>query len=113
MSAARAKGTAWETAVVTYLRGRGWPYAERRTMGGSNDRGDIAGIVGVIVECKSAKRVELGAWLDEAIREANVPDHPPCLPAVWFHRRGKGSPADGFVLLDGHTFTKLLTEAGY
>jgi len=50
MSAARAKGTAWETAIVGYLRGRGAPHAERRALNGSNDRGDIAGIPGLVIE---------------------------------------------------------------
>ena len=48
MSASKSKGTAWETAIVRFLKDRGWPNAERRALGGANDRGDIAGVVGVV-----------------------------------------------------------------
>lgn len=110
MSASRAKGTAWETAIVTYLRTRGWPHAERRTLAGRLDRGDINGVIGLVVETKNAKAVTLAAWLDEAKREAAVLEDK---GVVWFKRRGKTSPGDGFVLMDGATFTELLIEAGY
>ncbi|MGH3502972.1 MAG: hypothetical protein ACRDQA_19075, partial [Nocardioidaceae bacterium] len=65
----RRKGTAWESAIVDYLRTQGWPYSERRALNGCNDRGDIAGIPGVVIEAKNAKTVTLGAWLDEAAIE--------------------------------------------
>ena len=110
MSANRDKGTRWESAVVTYLQTNGWPNAERRAMHGANDRGDVAGIVGLIIEAKSATRVELAAWLDEATREAN---HAQDKGVVWFKRRGHTSPGSGFVLMDGQTLVNLLTEAGY
>lgn len=110
MSAARAKGTRWESAVVTYLQGKGWPHAERRALRGKHDRGDIAGVVGVVIEAKSAARVELASWLDEATAEAH---HGADVGVVWFKRRGRTSPGDGFVLMDGETFMRLLTEAGH
>lgn len=69
MSRERAKGTAWESAVVAYLQEHGFPYAERRAMGGANDRGDIAGVPGVVLECKSTKTLELAEACDEAERE--------------------------------------------
>ncbi len=111
MSAGKRKGTAWESAIVAFLKGEGWPHAERRALAGSADRGDIAGVVGVVIEAKSAARVELAAWLDEANAEA-VNDRAR-IGAVWFKRRGKTSPRDGFVLMDGQTFATLLREAGY
>lgn len=111
MSRARAKGTAWETQIVNYLRTCGWPHAERRALNGNQDRGDIAGIVGVVIEAKNAARVELGDWLTEAHQERNRAQAR--IGAVWFKRRGRASPADGYVLMDGETFTRLLTEAGY
>jgi hypothetical protein len=111
VSASKRKGTAWESAVVGYLRDRGWPNAERRSLAGKNDRGDIAGVIGIVIEAKSAARVELAAWLDEAATEA-VNDRAQH-GVVWFKRRGKTSPGDGFVLMDGQTFTALLGEAGY
>ena len=105
------KGTAWETQICDYLISRGWPHVERRRLNGRYDRGDIAGIPGVVIEAKNAKTIALAAWLDEAIEEAEN-DHAD-LGAAWFKRRGKASAGDGYVLMDGRTFAKLLTAAGY
>lgn len=111
MSRSRAKGTAWESAVVAYLIERGWPYAERRALHGNADKGDITGLPGVCLELKSAARVELAVWWEEAKaerRNANA-----ATTAVWFKRRGKTSPSHGFVLMDGETYTELLKAAGW
>jgi hypothetical protein len=111
MNPSKIKGTAWETAITRYLRACGWTYAERRSLNGSKDRGDIAGIPGVVIEAKATKTVALGAYLDEANTEAlndgaNV-------GAVWLKRRGVVHPADGYVVMDGSTFVGLLHAAGY
>lgn len=113
MSRAKARGTAWETAIVTYLRARGWPHAERRALAGKDDKGDIAGVAAgaVCIEAKNAARLELAAWLDEATVETRNADAR--IGAVWIRRRGRTSPADGYIVMDGHTFTQLLEEAGY
>jgi hypothetical protein len=111
MSQSRAKGTRWETAVVEHLRAHGVPHAERRALGGANDRGDIAGIPGVVIEAKSAARVELAAWTDEA--EAERRNAGAAIGIVWTKRRGKTSPGAGYVLMTGDTLIRLLTDAGY
>jgi hypothetical protein len=64
MTASRARGTRAETAFVDYLR-RFYPWAERRALNGARDRGDVAGIPGITIEVKAAKRMDLGAWLRE------------------------------------------------
>jgi len=111
MSASKSKGTAWETAVVRHLAAEGFPHAERRALKGTSDRGDIAGIPGWVLEAKNCRATELAAWVDEAaIEQANDgADY----SAVWHHRRGKASPADGYVTMTGATFTRLLRQAGY
>jgi hypothetical protein len=111
VSRARAKGTAWESCVVDFLRSRGWPNAERRALNGRADRGDIAGVAGVVIEAKNARAVDLAGWLREAHVEAlnDRARH----GVVWFKRRGKASAGDGYVVMDGHTFVALLDEAGY
>ena len=111
MSREKAKGSAWERQVVEFLRARGWPNAERRAAGAVKDRGDIAGVVGVVIEAKSCARMELAAWLREAQVEA-LNDHAR-LGVVWVKRRGKASAGDGYVVMDGETFAALLKEAGY
>jgi hypothetical protein len=62
----RIKGTGAETAVVTYLSEHGWPYAERRSLNGSQDRGDVTGMPGLAVEVKYANAgIRMGSWLTE------------------------------------------------
>ena len=111
MSRERAKGTAWETALVKWLRANGFPHAERRALHGAHDQGDVTGIPGLVVEAKHAARVELAAWVDEANDEAD--NAGAALGVAWFKRRGKASPGDAFVVMDGATFAHLLRLAGY
>jgi len=111
VSRSRAKGTAWETALVAYLIERGWPNVERRALNGNADKGDIAGIVGWVIEAKNARGITLAAWVKEL--EAEVRNAKAHGGALWIKRPGKTSPADGYVVLDGTTFTRLLREAGY
>ena len=111
MSASKAKGTRWETAVADYLRANGVTHAERRALNGSTDRGDIAGIPGVVLEAKNASRTDLTGWVDEAETE-RVNDGAE-LAVVWHHRRGKASPGDGYVTMTGATLVRLLAAAGY
>lgn len=109
MSANKAKGSAWERAIVEHLRNAGWPYAERRIAGAAKDRGDIAGVVGVVIEAKNTARLTLAEWLDEAdLERAN--DNA-WLGVVWHKRRGKASAADGYVTMTGAQFTALLARA--
>jgi hypothetical protein len=111
MSKSKAKGTTWETAVVDYLRGRGAVHAERRASHGNTDRGDIAGVPGVVIEAKNAAKVELGNWLVEL--QAEVINASAAVGAVWIKRRGRASPGDGYAVLTGEDLVTLLIEAGY
>lgn len=111
MSAAKAKGTRFESAVAEFLRGVGFPHAERRALNGSKDRGDITGVLDAVIEVKNQERHSLAEWLDEALIERD--NAGASIGAVWFKRRGKGSAGDGYVLLDGSTFARLLRDAGY
>ena len=107
----KAKGTAWESEIVTFLIGQGWPHVERRTLNGATDRGDIAGIPGVVIEAKSVKTITLGAFVDEATQE-RANDRAD-LGVAWIKRRGKTSAEHGYVVMDGAQFARLLKEAGY
>lgn len=111
MSAQRARGTAWETAIVDYLRASGFPHAERRASNGVRDRGDIAGIPGVVVEAKSVGRLDLATFLGEA--ETERANAGAAYGIVWAKRKGKTSAAHGYVVMDGAAFTALLRAAGY
>lgn len=70
MSAAKRAGAKFETDLVAYAQTHGHPRAERRVMGGSLDRGDIAGIDGWVVEAKNEAVRDVPGALREAKREA-------------------------------------------
>lgn len=111
MTASRARGTRWETAIVDYLRANGWPYVERRARNGAKDRGDIAGIPGLVVEAKSTNRIELAAWVGEAETERD--NDGAQYGVVWAKRKGRQSAADGYVVMSGAQFAALLRAAGF
>lgn len=107
MSKSKAKGTAWERRVVDYLATHGFPWAERRALEGTNDRGDVAGIPGVVLELKNAKRVELAAWMDEMIVEKR--NARASIGAVVFPRRSHAT-GRAFVLMELDQFLDLVGD---
>jgi len=112
VSANKARGTRAESAVVAYLRAAGAVHAERRSLNGAKDRGDVAGIPGVVIEVKDHARIDLAGFVDEAERESwNGPV--PEVGVAWIKRRGKGSPGEWYVAMTGDTFRYLLTASGY
>lgn len=111
MSRSRAKGTAWETTIVDYLRGSGATHAERRALGGTKDRGDIAGLPGLVIEAKAEAVLNLAGWVYEA--EVERVNDGADLAVVWHKRRGKSSAGDGYVTMTGATLVQLLRAAGY
>lgn len=65
----KAKGTAAESAVVSFLQSAGFPHAERLALQGGKDRGDITGIPGIVVEVKNCQEYTFSAWLGECQAE--------------------------------------------
>lgn len=107
MSKQRAKGTAWESAIVAFLKENGFPYAERRAMRGNKDAGDIAGVPGVAIEAKNCKAMSLSEWMGEAATaaiNAGVGRY-----AIWHKRRMKGV-ADSYVTIPAWFFVELLRD---
>ncbi|GAB2952047.1 hypothetical protein GCM10027280_45560 [Micromonospora polyrhachis] len=111
MSRNRDKGTAWETAIVGYLRTAGATQTERRALAGNLDRGDIAGIPGLVIEAKNEKTITLSAYVTEAEQE-RVNDGAR-IGLAWVKRRGKTSPGDAYVVMTGDNLIRLLADAGY
>lgn len=111
MSAAKQKGTTAESAVVSFLNSKYWPHAERRTLNGQHDRGDIAGVLGVVIEVKNHREMDLSGWLKEAEREKanDHADH----GVVWHKKRGTTDPGKWYVTMTGESFAELLKAAGY
>jgi len=105
----KTKGTSWESAVVAYLRTHGFPYAERRALGGANDKGDIAGVPGVVLECKSVKSITLSTFVDELhveMRNAGVD-----VGAVVIKRRGTTDVGRAYAVMPMDVFVRLIGDA--
>lgn len=84
----KARGDQWERDVVTALRGHGFPLAERRLrLGAHDDRGDIDGFPGWLMECKDTHALRLPEWIDEAKYEAGQHIYRP-VPVLIVKRRG-------------------------
>ena len=113
MNAARRKGTAAESAVVTYLRSRGWIHAERRSLNGSKDRGDIAGIPGVVVEVKSGKEYDLAGWMKETATEQLNDNAKFGVLVVKPRRVGETGIPSWYAVMPLHQVASLLRDAGY
>lgn len=107
MSASKRKGTAFETAVVDFLRCHGFPYAERRALRGVRDTGDIAGIIGWVLELKNCREMDLAGWMTEAQKEAM--NDGSWRHAVIHKRRSKGV-RDAYVTLPLWVFADLLAD---
>lgn len=107
----KTRGTAAETAVVGYLHANGAPHAERRALTGNKDRGDIAGVIGVMIEVKNHRRDELPQWVDEVeIQKFN--DHAD-IGVCWHKRRGTLDPGRWLVTMTGAQFIEILQITGH
>ena len=107
-STAKSKGTATESMFVDYLR-RWAPFAERRRLAGQHDRGDIAGVPGIVFEVKSGARLAVAAWLDEL--DAEMLNDGAAHGAVVVRPKGKPDPADWFAIVRVPDLLDLLVEA--
>lgn len=120
MTPQRNKGTAWETAVVRYLTGRGLP-ARRKAPSGRFDKADLEmdGLPGIVIEAKNrrvrqregeapSEKTDLAQWVDEAVEEAKNAGVP--VGVVWHHRNKRSSPGGGYVTMQGDHFVTLLLE---
>jgi Holliday junction resolvase len=110
MNASKDKGTRFESSIVELFRDTGWPHVERRAQRGSNDGGDIAGLPGIVIECKNVDRITLTEWWKECAAE--VANAKADMGAVVFKRRKTTNPGDQWVLMDASTFVWLLAQAG-
>jgi hypothetical protein len=92
----KAIGTAAETAVVRAARRHGFPGADRLTLTGRHDRGDVGLCPGVILEVKGGETARnasdalVESWLDESSREAFHASADVAFLVV--QRRGVGAP---------------------
>lgn len=92
----KKKGSQFETDCVEFLRAHGLPYAERRAQRGSADRGDIAGVIGWVLEVKNCAAMALAEWMKEAERES-INDHSYRFAVI--HKRKGRNVRDAYVTM--------------
>lgn len=110
MSKSKAKGTAFETLIVNYLRNV-YPNVERRTLSGVHDKGDIAGTHKKLVwECKDHKTLNFSGWIKEAETERDNAGAE--FGIVIAKRRGHGGAESQYAVLTLQALLELLKKAG-
>ena len=105
------KGRRAEIAVANYLTENGYPNAEpTRRSGWADDRGDIDGLPGVVIEVKDAKRHELAAWLTEMEDEVDNADAVTGVLVV--KRKGHTDPGDWYAITRFSDWVHMAKDAG-
>lgn len=104
----KAKGTAWESALLPLLR-RVWPAVLRAPRWGSKDLGDFTGTGAFCLEAKAHRAISLAEFVDQAKDEAVHAGAD--WPVVLVKRRMK--PAEeGYAVMEIGTFLDLLYRSG-
>tara|TARA_B100000953_G_scaffold228458_1_gene190041 strand:+ start:103 stop:540 length:438 start_codon:yes stop_codon:yes gene_type:complete len=104
----KAKGTQHERAVADYLKAMGFPNADRATLTGGEDRGDLIGVPNVAFECRNTAKIDLAKNVDDANSRAEVAGVDYGVTVI--KRRGK-NVRDAYVAMDLETFVKLYKKA--
>jgi hypothetical protein len=114
----KAKGTAFETSVLRYLR----PYfsrAYRTSTKGKYDTGDINGVSNgpkqAIFQCKNQQTFKLSEWLNATVEQSEQEEVAPALPVLVVKRPGVGDSNIGntYAVLRLSDLVSLLGDAGY
>ncbi len=109
MSAAKAKGTMAETAIVRYLNERG-VLCVRNPPQGVKDKGDVNLLtLPVIIEVKNHRTMSLAEWLDEA--QAEKVNASAEIGIVAHKRLRQGNPAAWYATLTMEDLVTLLKRA--
>lgn len=104
----KRKGTGAETAVVQWLRDNGVVHAERRALAGNLDKGDIAGLPGVVVEVKAEKGHDLAGWCAEL--EAEIRNAHASTGVVIAKKRGTTNVGDWYAVMPARLWLALVID---
>jgi hypothetical protein len=105
-SANKRKGSAAELAVAKWLRRKGWLNAERSRAGWQDDRGDIDGLPGVVIEVKNQKKMDIPGWLDEL--DVEMHNAKAWTGVLVVKRRGSTDPDDWYYIMTGKIWGDLM-----
>lgn len=112
----RSIGTPAESAVVRYLQAHGFPHAERRALTGAQDKGDIAGCIGICWEVKAGNAAakasdgQVEKWLEET--ETERVNAGADIGVLVMKRKGVSGTRAGewWAVMDGGVFADLVYE---
>jgi hypothetical protein len=104
----KRKGSSAELAVAKWLNRLGWTGAERSRAGWTDDRGDIDGMPGVVIEVKNCKTLSIPAWLREL--EVEMKNAKAWTGTLIVKRRGSTDPADWYAIMPASVWAELLLE---
>jgi hypothetical protein len=116
----KAKGTAFETVVLRYLK-RTFSKVYRPALQGKYDTGDINGIRGpvrnAIIQCKNQRTFKLSEWLNATVEQSenNEYDASPPVPILVVKRPGVGEKnvGDNYAIMRLSDLVLLLEESNY
>lgn len=110
MSAARQKGTRFETSLLPELQ-KWYPGAKRAPLAGINDIGDfiLPGEARYALQAKNRKRMVLSEWVDQAGVQAKRL-HPSAVGVVVHKRQGTTDPAEQYVTMKFGDFLWLISH---
>ena len=104
----KRKGSAAELAVAKWLNRLGWTCAERSRAGWTDDRGDIDGMPGVVIEVKNCKTLSIPAWLREL--EVEMKNAKAWTGTLIVKRRGSTDVNDWYAVMPASVWAQLLLE---
>jgi hypothetical protein len=99
------KGTRWAKLVEDFLAGLGFTVTRSRWFDSGDDM--TAALPGMVlsVEAKNHRQITLASFVDQAETQARATE----IPVVFIHRRGHVNVADGYVVMSGHAFGRLVS----
>lgn len=113
MSKARAKGTLGENGVIQVLIENGFKHAERRALAGINDKGDVAGINGIVIEVKNHKTYKISEWMRETENETENARADFGILVVKPNGVGLSNARKWWAVMSLEDIAQLLKRAGY
>ena len=111
MNPQKQKGDRWERALAAWLRGQGWPHAERTRAGWEDDRGDIAGTPGVTWSAKDCRTLRWSEWLSDLADQ--VVNAGTDIGVLALKRPGTADAGQALAVMRLDKLVELLHAAGY
>jgi len=109
MSKSKQKGTLAETAVAEFLK-HTFPAVERRTLSGANDKGDIAGVPGCVIEVKNQRTYKIQEWMKETETERLNAQEELGVLIIKPNGMGVSKVKDWFCVVNLETLAKIIEE---